>query len=107
MMSVPIATWTVTGMPSRPAVASEADAGVRRSRRDQVLGDRLAEAEPLADAGVDGAVQDRPGLLGHAEAPGTERGVDVLGRGAADGDLEVVDDAGAVQRQRRDEAALP
>ena len=55
---------------------------------------------------ADDLVQQRAGLLGHAEAAGPERFVDVLRRGARQRDLEVVNDAGAVHRQRRDVAAL-
>ncbi len=54
----------------------------------------------------DHLVEDPPGLLRHPEAAGTERFVDVLRRGARQRDLEVVDDAGAVHRQRRHVAAL-
>ena len=92
-------------MPSRAAEASRLTSACGGASAGEVLADGLAEAEAVADAVVDGAVQQRPRLLGHAEAAGAERGVDVLGRRSAEGDLEVVDDAGAVQRQRRHEAA--
>ena len=61
---------------------------------------------PAADAVVDRLVEQAAGLVGHAEPSGTERLVDVLGRGAGERDLEVVDDRRAVDRDRRDEAAL-
>ena len=45
MMSVPIATCTVTGISSRAAAASRLDAGVRRFHRVKVGRDRLAESQ--------------------------------------------------------------
>ena len=56
------------------------DAGARELRlpRGEKLRDRLTDAEAGADAFVDRVVQQPSGLLGHAEAAGAERFVDVL-----------------------------
>ena len=48
----------------------------------------------------------RARLRRHAELSGTEHGLDFLGRGARQRDLEVVDEARAVHSDRRNEAAL-
>ena len=106
MMSVPMATWTVTGTCRRAAAAStlaRANCGCFAARNRPTACPR---PRPARDAVVDRAVQQAAGLLGHAEAAGTERFVDVLGRGADQRDLEVVNDRGAVGGDRRHEAAL-
>ena len=51
-------------------------------------------------------VEAAAGLVGHAELPWPERAVDVLGGRARERDLEIVNQARAVHRDRRDEAAL-
>ena len=107
MMSVPMPTCTVTGM-LEPCGRRE-QAEIARCGGD-VCRSHAPTAWPMpsprADAFVDGGVQLRPGFLRHAEAAGPERFVDVLGGRAGQRELEVVDDAGAVGRERRDEAAL-
>ena len=105
-MSVPMATCTVTGIPRRPAAASRLDSRELRAALVQIARHRLADAEPLRHAVVDGAVQEPAGFVGHPERAGAERLVDVLGGRARQGDLEIVNDGGAVGRDRRHEAAL-
>ena len=46
MMSVPSATCTVTGIPSRCAATSEAAISVRRVRLGEIRADRLTESLP-------------------------------------------------------------
>ncbi len=106
MMSVPSATCTVTGTPRRAPAARMLS--LRYLRR--VPANARPSPEPSAEAGgrglADGAVQETSGLLGHAAASLAQTGADVLRRRARKGQLEVVHDAGAVHRHRRDDTAL-
>ena len=107
MMSVPIATCTVTGM-SQPRRRRE-DAAARELRLPRVekLRHRLPEAEsrrrrpPLiasfSSRPVSSAMPKRPGPS--ASSTSSEVATD-------ERDLEVVNDGGAVGRDRRDEAAF-
>ena len=65
--------------------------------------DRLAQPEAPLHAIGDRSVQQQGRFLGHAETARAERLIDILRRGPANGDLEIVDDAGAVGRKCRDE----
>jgi hypothetical protein len=98
MMSVPIATCAVTGI--------YADLRKRGLGGIEELADRLTEPEAGRHAVVDRAIQLRPGLLRHPERAGPQRGINVLGRAAGKCDLEIVNHAGAVGRDRRHEPAL-
>ena len=106
MMSVPIATCTVTGICSRHAVAATLICANGGLTRVEILPDRLAEPESRGHAVVDRAIQLRAGLLRHAERARAERRVDVFRGAARQRDLEIVNDARAVGRDRRDEPAL-
>ena len=106
MMSVPMATWTVTGMSSRAQAHSRLTGAHGGLRALEMGDDGLPEAHAAADAGGDGVVQLASGFLGHAELAGAERGVDVFGRRPRQRDFEIVDQSRAVQRDRRDESAL-
>ena len=84
------------------------DAGARELRllsREEPQ-HRLADTEARSDAVVDRVVQQPSCFFGHPEAARAERLVDVLGRGADQRDLEVVNDRRAVGGDRRDEPAL-
>ena len=105
-MSVPTATCTVSGMPSRCAATARLRAACGGLLPPRIFAHRLPEALAGCRAAADHLVQDASCLLGHAEPPGPERLVDVLGRRAGQRDFEVVNDAGAVHRQRRHVAAL-
>ena len=77
---------------------------MRRLQLAQPLPDGLAQTETTLHAVVDGRVQHLAGFLRHAEAPRPERLVDVFRRAARQRELEVVNDPGAVGRQRRDKS---
>ena len=107
MMSVPIATCTVTGNLSRAAAATTLECacgGLRRPRGTAPTAWPIPR--PLATPSLIAPIQQPARLFRHAEAPGAERFVDVLGGRSRERELEVVNDAGAVGRDRRDEAAL-
>ena len=107
MMSVPMATWTVTGMPE-PRGGRERCSGARTAAvvRARNLPTDWPMPRPRLDAVVDRAVQQPPGFVRHAEAARTERFVHVLRGRARERQLEVVNDRGAVGSERRHEAAL-
>ena len=78
MMSVPIATCTVTGICRRQAAAATlicANGGCDATRN---LPTDCPRPSPAADTLVDRAIQLRAGFLGHAERAGAERRVDIL-----------------------------
>ena len=106
MMSVPMATWTVTGMFNCDAVAEDAHRRVRRIRAGEVIADTTADALARTHGIADGAVQETAGLVGHAKSSRAEGRVDILGRGSRQSQLEIVNDTGAVHRDRRHESAL-
>ena len=86
------------------AGGEDAERAVRQPGVEDGLADR--GAEPARRRGArDGLVEEAPGLLGHAEAAGGQRGGDILRGRAVIGELEVVDDAGAVHRHGREDAA--
>jgi hypothetical protein len=106
MMSVPMATCAVGG-----------DVLSRRGREDAALPegqarpqDRLADGAPETDLRrgpiAGGAVQELARLPRHAEGAVVEAGADVLRGSAAPGQLEVVDQPGAVQGDRREAPPL-
>lgn len=66
----------------------------------------FSDAEPLPVPVPDRVVDHAAGLFGHAEGAGQDLLVHVLGCLADERELEVVDDAGAVQRQGGDDPAL-
>ncbi len=79
MMSVPMATCTVTGMFSRAAAASTlsgANGGFALTERQSRPPARCPC--PRATPAVIASLSSLPGLFGHAEAPGPERLVHVL-----------------------------
>ena len=88
---------------------------VRGGKQTQTLVGRGDVAQPRANslsdpqaarhAFVDGGIELAPGFLRHAKAAGPERFIDLLGGRATQGELEVVDDAGAVGGNRRNVAA--
>ena len=107
-MSVPIATCTVAGSPSRHAAASRLSvevAGARTARRE-VAPHRGAEAEAVAVALDDRPVHLLAGLAGHAEGARAEPRLDVLRGLPGHRELEVVDDPRPVEGDRGDEAPL-
>ena len=102
-----MATCTVTGISSRAGRGNDAERCVRRLQLAQARDRPPARCpSPSRTPSLIAAFSSAAGFLRHAEAPGPERFVDVLGRRARQRELEVVDDAGAVRRERRDEPAL-
>ena len=79
---------------------------VRRIRAGEVFADTAADALARTHGIADGAVQETAGLVGHAKSPWAEGRVDILGRGSRQRQLEIVNDTGAVHRDRRHESAL-
>src|SRR6267154_970973 len=85
------------------------DAGVGVGDVDHSVVEELAGGFAVAEAGAHGdfgdLIQIFAGFGGHAEGAGTETGLDVFGSVAGQGDLEIVDQGGAVHGERGDEAA--
>jgi hypothetical protein len=71
----------------------------------EMSANRLPEPEPLFRRLPNHRVELLPRFVGHAEAAGSQRLVHVFGRRARQRDLEVVNDPGAIHRERRDVAA--
>ena len=78
----------------------------RGAARREVAADRGAEAQAVAVPLDDRAVHLLARLARHAEGPGAEARLDVLRGPPGHRDLEVVHDAGPVERDRGHEAAL-
>ena len=72
----------------------------------QKTGNRPANSLTGRHAIVDRAVEESARLVGHAEATGSQGFIDVLRCCTNERDLEVVDDGGAVGRDRRNEPPL-
>src|SRR2546430_17400732 len=75
-------------------------------RSQDGIADRAPEPEPGRDALARGAVQELAGLARHPEGAALEARADVFRGAAVPGELEVVHQAGAVHRHRREAAAL-
>src|SRR5439155_13532020 len=84
------------------------DAGTAKwePRAQDRLADRAPEPAPGRDALARGAVHELAGLARHPEGATLEARADVLGGPAVPGELEVVHQAGAVHRHRREAATL-
>ena len=106
MMSVPIATCTVAGMPARAAAARMLVRRCGSRARLDGVADGAPEAQASGDALGGGAVQELAGLARHAEEAAVEPGSDILRRPAAPRELEVVHEAGAVHGDGGDAPAL-
>ena len=105
-MSAPIATCTVTGIPSRARGGQDRAAAMRIPAAQDLAPDRLPHAEALLGAAPDRAVQRLGRLARHPEAAVVERARDVLAGAPHHRELEVVDADGAVHEQARREPAL-
>jgi len=70
------------------------------------FGDRLTEPGLALVSAADRGVQELAGFRGDAEAASGQRRIHVLAGPARERDLVVVDDAGAVERQRGDHPSL-
>ena len=101
-----MATWTVTGIPRRCAVAMRLRSAQRAFAADKVRADRLTKPLLLGLGVPNHLVQDSPGLFRHPKSTGPQRFVDVLRGDACKRDLEVVNHACAVHGKRRDVATL-
>ena len=84
----------------------EAHARELRTRAREMRDDGLSEPELLSCALVDRLVQLLSGLLCHAEPARAEDGIDILRRRAAERHLEIVNEYGAIHRERGDIPAL-
>ena len=92
-------------MPSWAAAATMLASANGRPLLQQKPAHRLPYAEARRHTVIDRAVQQTAGLVGHAEAAGAECLIDVFGRGAGERHFEIVNDRGAVCRDRRYESA--
>jgi len=88
-----------------PGGSEQARLEVAGATRDQVAAQRGADAEALAVSLADRPVDLLAGFTGHPEGPGVETRRHVLRGPSGDRQLEVVNDAGAVQRDAAHEAA--
>ena len=107
MMSVPTATCTVSGMPSRCAATARLRRRIRRIASREERRDALTESLAVRRARRDRLVQQRRRSLPPSRSwPGPSASSTSSDVAPDERDLEVVNDAGAVHRQRRDVAAL-
>ena len=94
------------GPPGPPRRGQQAHLQVLRIPSREVAAHCGAEAQAVAVALHDGAVDLLARLPRHPELPRAQAALHVLGRVAGHGQLEVVDDPGAVHGQARDQALL-
>ena len=106
MMSVPIATWTVTGIWRRCAVAIRLRSAHRAFADGEVGAHGLTKPLLPGLRAANDLVEDSARLFGHAKAPGSQRFVHILRCDACKRDLEIVDDASAVHCKRGHVSAL-
>ena len=92
----------------QPGTGGEhAQRGVGQLFREDTVSHGPADANPLLyHPGLHGRVQKFSGFLRHTEPAGIQAGGDILGRRPLIGQFKVVDNAGPVERNRGDNAAL-
>ena len=94
-VSVPMATWTVTGVELRYVSHNKLDAAKARiGDAFEMMSERLAEA---LVARLQSRVKLAAGFLGCAKAAIGEHGFDIFAGVAGDGDFEIVNRGGAIQ----------
>ena len=103
---MPMATCTVTGTPRRAAAATRLSAAVPRRRTRAGVADRLSDPYARRSPGLIAAFSSVPVSSAMPKLAGPETSSTSSDVAPGQGDLEVVDDPGAVHRDRRDESAL-
>ena len=106
MMSVPIADVNGHRHVQPRGGAEDRQPAEVRMRAGEVGAHGLTQPLPLPMAFSDRAIEHAPGFLGHAELPLAEHRVHFFRRRAGQRDFEVMNEAGAVHRDRGDEPAL-
>ena len=95
-----------TGHVESRARREEAELKVWRPCPEEPVSDGATESDPSPHPLADRVVQNSAGLLGHPKLALGKLRLDVLRREARRGQLEIVDGAGPVQRDRRHHAAF-
>jgi hypothetical protein len=71
-----------------------------KTRVQDFAADGLAQPDPLPGGSLRGLVEKCTGFLGHPESAVRQSGANIFGRASRERQFEVVDDTGAVGRDR-------